>query len=126
MSESSNWHRDEPSRQAPHRNGWANTNYINQVTDVAASTVEQAVKLGYQVIEDNIERGKSFAGRYTKEDHHASSSQDDLIQLSSKLIQLGRDLTLNYFDAVEKILGEIDGIRSRQKNDLKNDDPDAE
>lgn len=126
MSEPSNWQRDEPARQAPHRNGWANANYMNQATDVATSTVEQAVKLGYQVIEDNIERGRAFASRYAKGDNPVSSSQDDLLQLSSKLIRLGRELTINYFDAVEKVLGEIDGIRSRQRNDLKNEDLDTE
>jgi hypothetical protein len=112
MNGSSDWTRPEPKRAGPHRNGWANGHPAGHAKDVASTTVEQAVRLGYKVIENNIEMGKAFAGRHSSE--RDSGHQDDLYQLCGKMIQLGRDFTSLYFDAVEQVLQEVSERTTRK------------
>jgi hypothetical protein len=115
---SSDWTRPEPKRTGPHRNGWAKGHAGGHVKDVASTTVEQAVRLGYKVIENNIEMGKAFASRHSSE--RESGTQDDLIQLCGKMLQLGRDFTSLYFDALEQVLQEVSERTTRKVS--KDDD----
>jgi hypothetical protein len=115
------WSRPEPKRIGPHRNGWARASHLRQVTDVAASTVEQAVTLGYQVIEDNMERGREFARKRSQSQHNHPPGPDELLQMSAKVIQLGREFSLAYFDLVEKTIFEMASIATRSKGHQADD-----
>lgn len=126
MADSNHWQRPEPSRQEPHRNGWAHTNYVHEATNAASSTVQEAIHLGYRVIEDNIEQGKAFASRYSKASGSTSSTQDELFQLSAKMIQLGREVTSTYFDALDKLLDQLDSHRSSSSRNNVEDNSDDE
>ena len=114
MSVVSKWKRPEPARFAPYRNGWSTKDQLKQVTEMATTTVEEAVSLGYAVIEDNIERGRSYA-RGRNNDQTSHETPDELLQLSAKVIQLGRDFSLAYFDLVEKTLCEVMSYASRSR-----------
>jgi len=118
MNGSSDWTRPEPKRSGPHRNGWAKGHPVGHAKDAASTTVEQAVRLGYKVIENNIEMGKAFATRHSSE--RESGTQDDLLQLCGKMLQLGRDFTSLYFDAVEQVLQEVSERKTRKVS--KDDD----
>jgi hypothetical protein len=63
------------------------------------------VNLGYQVIEDNIERGKALARhrRRSENDHHDDRG-DDLLDITAQFIKLGREFSYAYFDLIERTL----------------------
>jgi hypothetical protein len=114
MSVEPKWMRPEPARFAPYRNGWSTKDQLKQVTEMATTTVEEAVNLGYAVIEDNIERGRSYA-RSRNKNQTSHETPDELLELSAKVIQMGRDFSLAYFDLVEKTLCEVMGYASRNR-----------
>lgn len=105
MDASPIWSRNEPERQGPFRDGWSNTSHLRETSESAATTVEQAVNLGYQVIEDNIERGKALARhrRRSENDDHDDRG-DDLLDITAQFIKLGREFSYAYFDLIERTL----------------------
>ena len=127
MTESQPWSRPEPERMEPRRDGWSSANHLQQASEVAATTVEQAVNLSYQVIEDNIARGKFFAGQrkrnadnsYGSGDSNGNGASAETQDMAMRLIELGREFTNAYFDLVEQaLLGGGMGIgrgRSRRR-----------
>lgn len=117
MTDSSHWQRAEPTRTAPHRDGWAQTTPMQGAASQAGSTVQQAVRIGYQVIEDNIEQGREAAARISKGSYGYTDAQSDILQLSNRLLQASRDLTSTYFDALESLIREATNDRRKSPRD---------
>ena len=85
----------------------------------AGETVHEAVRIGYQVIEDNIEQGRQAASRLSRGSYQTSDAQSDFLQMSSRLLQAGRDLTASYFDMLEGLIREVNldqGRKSSKQN----------
>jgi hypothetical protein len=114
VEESSQWKRPEPERFGPKRNGWAKGHSLGQVSGAAGATVEKAVNLGYKVIEKNIQMGQAYARCHASESSLKSGHQDDVLRLCGKMIQLGREFSSLYFDAVEKVLHEVNEFATRR------------
>lgn len=113
MTEPQYWSRPEPERTTPYRNGWTGGPHLREVAGMATTTVEQAVSIGYDVIEDNIERGRSYARRRHHGDPHAGQDlPDDLLQLTTRLVRLGRDFSMAYFDLIERTMLDLSTTRS--------------
>lgn len=117
MDASPSWSRNEPERQGPYRDGWSNSSHLQETSEIAATTVEHAVNLGYQVIEDNIERGKALArNRRRSENGHHDDRGDDLLDITAQFIKLGREFSYAYFDLVEKTLLGVSSPESRSRS----------
>ena len=82
----------------------------------AGETVHEAVRIGYQVIEDNIEQGREAASRLSRGSYQASDAQSDFLQMSSRLLQAGRDLTASYFDMLEGLIREVNSDQARRSS----------
>lgn len=123
MTETQHWSRPEPERTTPNRNGWTDGPHLREVAGMATTTVEQAVSIGYDVIEDNIERGRSYARRRHQGDAHAGQDlPDDLLQLTAKLVRLGRDFSMAYFDLVERTMLDLSTRSVRQNSGTAKND----
>jgi hypothetical protein len=124
MIESQHWSRPEPERTKPYRNGWSEQPKLREVADMATTTVEQAVSIGYDIIEDNIERGRSYARRRHHADEHASQDlPDDLLKLTTRLVRMGRDFSMAYFDLIEKTVLDLATRSTRTTPDTSEYNP---
>lgn len=118
MTESQYWSRPEPERTKPYRNGWSEQPKLRDVADMATTTVEQAVSIGYDVIEDNIERGRSYARRrHHGDDPTSQDLPDDLLRLTARVVRLGRDFSMAYFDLVERTMRDLANRSVRTTSD---------
>ena len=116
VSGSGHWQRPEPVRTAPLRNGWSRMSSYPGSAAKAGETVHEAVRIGYQVIEDNIEQGREAASRLSRGSYQASDAQSDFLQMSSRLLQAGRDLTASYFDMLEGLIREVNSDQARRSS----------
>jgi hypothetical protein len=62
--------------------------------------VAQAVRAGYQVIEDNIKQGCVAAQRIRRNDYQVSDIPDDATRATKRLLQLTRELSTTWFDLI--------------------------
>ena len=66
--------------------------------------VAHAVRVGYQVIGDNIRQGKTAAERLSTGDYAVKDVPGELAQLSLRLLQLTRDMSTTAFDLIGAVL----------------------
>src|SRR5687768_6526585 len=60
--------------------------------------VAQAVKLGYDVIAENIRQGREAAERFSKGKYNIREAPGDLEVAAQRLLQLSRELSTTTFD----------------------------
>lgn len=106
------WQRPPLDREKPFRSGWSESGPQQRVRRVSEA-VEDTIRTAYQVIGDNFRQGHDAAERYSQEStRSAADASQDLAALSSRMIQLGRDMANTYFDAMDTLLHEVDQRRS--------------
>ena len=106
------WQRPPLEREEPLRSGWSESGPQEGVRRVS-EVVEDTIRTAYQVIGENFRQGHDAAERYSQETTRtASDASQDLAALSSRMIQLGRDMANTYFDAMDTLLHEVDQRRS--------------
>ncbi|HEY9219278.1 MAG TPA: hypothetical protein VIO94_14610 [Phenylobacterium sp.] len=66
--------------------------------------VADAVKLGYDVLGQNLSQGRSAADRLRVGAYGAGEVQDDVSQLSGRLAQMARDLATVWFDLIGAVV----------------------
>lgn len=108
MTDSERVRRDQPGRGGPMRHnrpglGAGEGSHPNPEATVD-EVVASAVRVGYQVIAENIQQGRIAADRYSVGSYHARDIPDDLTQLSMRLLQTTRDLSTTGFDLLGAIL----------------------
>lgn len=104
MTTSERMSRPNPKRDAPHRGMPPGSEpYSSQapISDADVSEViAHAVRVGYQVIGENIQQGKAAADRMTTGDFAVGDVPGELTQLSLRLLQLTRELSTTAFDLI--------------------------
>ena len=80
--------------------GEANDATINQ-------SVAHAVKLGYDVIAENIKQGREAAQAFRKGNYNMREVPGDLEVAAMRLLQLARELSTTTFDVCERLLKEV-------------------
>ena len=103
--------RTPPSRHAPHR-GFASAPAPGPEPERSpapneASTSEaiaNAVRLGYDVIGQNIEQGREAAHRFRAGAYSASEAPQDLARLAARMLNLTRELSTTTFDVLERLI----------------------
>lgn len=70
----------------------------------APKVIADAVRLGYQVVGDNLRHGRDVADRFSAGAYRPRDVRDDVGQLSSRLMQLARDLGTVGFDLLGAVL----------------------
>lgn len=103
--------RTPPAREAPHR-GYAprpepEPGSAPGRTPDGVSTSEaiaSAVKLGYDVIGQNIEQGREAAHRFRAGTYSVREAPQDLGRLAARMLALTRELSTTTFDVLERII----------------------
>ncbi len=115
MNDEERMRRSDPARDASIRSSWAgraNAGSNHPAPDAAVDeVVAHAVRVGYQVIGENIRQGRVAADRLRAGDYSMRELPDELGQLSRRLLQLTRDLSTTAFDLFGAILRDP-GLRS--------------
>ena len=108
------WQRPPLDREKPFRSGWSESGpQQGQGVRRVSEAVEDTIRTAYQVIGENFRQGHDAAERYSQETtRSAADASQDLAALSSRMIQLGRDMANTYFDAMYTLLHEVDQRRS--------------
>jgi hypothetical protein len=105
------WQRPSLERDKPLRSGWSDSGPqvgARRITE----TVDDTIRTAYQVIGENFRQGHDAAERYSRETTRGTADASrDLGALTSRMIQLGRDMANTYFDAMEILLQEVDQRR---------------
>ncbi|WP_143594121.1 hypothetical protein [Synechococcus sp. BO 8801] len=105
------WQRPPLERESPLRSGWSDSGPqvgARRITE----TVEDTIRTAYQVIGENFRQGHDAAERYSQQTTRgATDASRDLGALTSRMIQLGRDMANTYFDAMDILLQEVDQRR---------------
>lgn len=119
------WQRPPLEREKPFRSGWSDSGPQvggRRITD----TVEDTIRTAYQVIGENFRQGHDAAERYSQETTRgAADATRDLGALTSRMIQLGRDMANTYFDAMDILLQEVDQRRAERERPQDRRDPPA-
>jgi hypothetical protein len=66
--------------------------------------VSRAVKTGYDVLTDNLKRGREAAERFAQGDYNIREVPRDLEATSLRMVQLARELSNTTFDVCERLL----------------------
>ena len=107
MNDEERMRRSDPARDASIRSSWAgraNAGSNHPAPDAAVDeVVAHAVRVGYQVIGENIRQGRVAADRLRAGDYSMRELPDELGQLSRRLLQLTRDLE---YDGVRFVWGD--------------------
>lgn len=72
-----------------------------------SDAVAQVVKLGYDVIAENIQLGRQAAERFSKGKYNIREAPGDLEVAAQRLLRLARELSTTTFDVCERLLKEI-------------------
>ncbi|MGA2953471.1 MAG: hypothetical protein ABSD80_14680 [Caulobacteraceae bacterium] len=76
--------------------------------DTAISeAVSQAVKTGYEVIAENLKRGREAAERFRQGTYNIREVPGDLEAMSLRVLGLARELSITTFDVCERLLHEF-------------------
>lgn len=110
------WQRPPLERETPFRSGWSEGGPQEGVRRVSEA-VEDTIRTAYQVIGENFRQGHDAAERYSQETttRSAADASRDLGVLTSRMIQLGRDIANTYFDAMDTLLHEVDQRRAQRE-----------
>ena len=100
--------RPSPKRDAPHRGiPPASDPYMTNPPAADApvdEVVAHAVRVGYQVIGENIRQGKTAANRIATGDYAVRDVPGELTQISLQLLQLTREMSTTAFDLIGAVL----------------------
>lgn len=72
-----------------------------------SASVAHAVKIGYDVIAENIKQGREAAQRFRHGEYNVREVPGDLEVVASRLLQLARELSTTTFDVCERLLKEV-------------------
>jgi len=72
-----------------------------------SESVARAVKMGYDVIAENIRQGRIAAERFREGEYNIREVPGDLEVAALRLLKLARELSTTTFDVCEKLLKEI-------------------
>jgi hypothetical protein len=79
--------------------------------DVSTSeAIAKAVRLGYDVIGQNIEQGREAATRFRAGAYKAREAPQDLGRLAARMLNLTRELSTTTFDVLERLIQDPDFI----------------
>ena len=112
--------RPEPSRDGPWRAAFTPAPQAVRADDGAAQadgvaapanetvseSVAHAVRLGYDVIGENIRQGREAAGRFRRSEYNVRDVPNDLNRLSIRLLNLTRELSTTTFDLLDRLLND--------------------
>lgn len=116
------WQRPPLERETPFRSGWSESG-PQQGARRVSEAVEDTIRTAYQVIGENFRQGHAAAERYSQETtRSAADASRDLGTLTSRMIQLGRDMANTYFDAMDTLLHEVDQRRSDREGPQERQD----
>ena len=79
-----------------------------------SEAVAHAVKMGYDVIAENIRQGREAAERFRQGEYRLRDAPGDLEVASLRLLQLARELSTTTFDVCERLLKELGAQRPPQ------------
>jgi hypothetical protein len=71
-----------------------------------SESVAHVVKVGYDVIADNIKQGREAAQRFRQGQYNVRDAPGDLEVAAMRLLQLARELSTTTFDVCERLLKE--------------------
>lgn len=69
-----------------------------------SEAIAAAVRLGYDVIGQNIEQGRQAAHRFRAGAYSASEAPQDLARLAARMLNLTRELSTTTFDVLERLI----------------------
>lgn len=75
--------------------------------DKVSDAVAHAVKVGYDVIAENIRQGREAAERFSKGKYKIGEAPGDLQVAAQRLLHLARELSTTTFDVCERLLSEV-------------------
>ena len=116
MNEHERIRRAPPGRAAPLRNDWpgapagrndwpgAPADHQPPPDAGLEKVIAHTVRLGYEVIGENIRQGRLAADRFSAGDYGVRDVPRDLLALSSRMLQLSRDISTTAFDICGAIL----------------------
>jgi hypothetical protein len=98
--------RNAPSGEASQtRKATVATSGAEPGLDVAVSdAVAQAVRLGYQVLAQNLEEGRTAAKQFRVGEYNVRNAPSDLNHLALRMVGLSRDLSTTTFDLLDRVL----------------------
>jgi hypothetical protein len=70
-------------------------------------SIARAVKVGYEVIAENIQQGRTAAQRFRKGDYNVREAPGDIETAALRLIHLARELSTTTLDVCERLLKEL-------------------
>lgn len=72
-----------------------------------SDAVAHAVKMGYDVISENIRQGREAAERFRQGEYRLGDAPGDLEVAAQRLLHLARELSTTTFDVCERLLREL-------------------
>lgn len=78
-----------------------------QKEDSVSDAVAHAVKVGYDVIAENIRQGREAAARFRQGEYRLRDAPGDLEVASQRLLRLARELSTTTFDVCERLIREL-------------------
>lgn len=112
--------RDGPDR-APKgraRGGYEPSDQDDSDAKEVPEVVADAVRLGYQVIQENLRHGRIAADRFAAKDYGLRDAGDDVKVLGRRVVDLARDLGTSWFDLIAAVLDD-----ERLRNAVRPSDP---
>jgi hypothetical protein len=107
--------RPEPGRTTSNRSGAAPADGGSGAATpdgTVSETIAQAVRMGYDVIAENLQQGREAAARFRQGDYNIRDVPGDLEDVLGRLIGLARELSTTTFDVCERLLKELGSYRS--------------
>lgn len=113
--------RDGPDRSprssAPDVGAGVDETFADTGAKEVPDVVADAVRLGYQVIEENLRHGRLAADRFKARDYGLGDATDDVQILGRRALDLARDLGGTWFDLIAALLDDPrlrDAVRPRK------------
>jgi len=101
----------EGQQTKPNRSGKkpkASTNDASAPPEHTVSeSVSHAVKVGYDVIAENIRQGREAAARFRQGEYNVRDVPNDLQDMALRLVTLARELSKTTLDVCERLLKEV-------------------
>jgi hypothetical protein len=79
-----------------------------------SESVAHVVKLGYDVIAENIRQGRLAAAKFRQGEYRVGEVPGDLEVATRRLLHLARELSSTTFDVCERLLKEVGSVRPPQ------------
>jgi hypothetical protein len=106
--------RPEPGRTKSNRSGAAPADGgpgAAAPDGTVSETIAQAVRMGYDVIAENLQQGRVAAARFRQGDYNIRDVPGDIEDVLGRLIGLARELSTTTFDVCERLLKEVGSYR---------------